>query len=348
MKPNLVESVASPIHKDTRIDPDRGVLSGLCVFRPVSLNNRVYSKKAQESLLKLADNAKSYMDHGIFGSSVKDLVGKFHSPRMAEDGAIYADLKVLKSSDAYSKIFEVATEMPDLAGFSINAKGKFADSNDEHGREQVEDVLRLYSIDWVGDPATTSGMYEDNKGKDTGGDLKMKKVVEYLMDKIRTIGLTEDGIENAVIQYIKNLEQEKESLTSATVQLTEERKEVDKKVKEFEASLEELKSVKAKLQNYEDAENQKKALKAREDLIAKVLEEEKLPADKISKEFNEILMELGGEKVEDRIRALVKERKKMLEPVMDKTMGDEQKNTKAGDTVLSDEEARKKLHEAMK
>jgi hypothetical protein len=68
-------------------------------------------------------------------------------------------LYVLKSSPGRDLIFDVAENMPHLAGFSISGTGKFSEPDDK-GIETVEDVVSLQSIDFVGHPATTSSVWE--------------------------------------------------------------------------------------------------------------------------------------------------------------------------------------------
>ena len=46
-----------------------------------------------------------------------------------------------------------------MAGFSISGTGKFSEP-DNKGIETVEDVVSLQSIDFVGHPAATSGIWE--------------------------------------------------------------------------------------------------------------------------------------------------------------------------------------------
>ena len=91
---NIQERVENIITEVTQIDEEAGTITGVCLLRPESRNNRVYTEKAMNSVRRLAEGTKSFLDHaGPFsgGSSVKDLLGRFSNIKK-HDGAIYADL----------------------------------------------------------------------------------------------------------------------------------------------------------------------------------------------------------------------------------------------------------------
>jgi len=149
-----------------KINRQEGTISGVCLIRSVSKNNRVYSETALNSIKRIvAGGCKSFLDHDgpYSNSSVKDLIGSFNNSRIHEDG-VWADLKVLNSSPGKELVFEIAETMPELAGFSINGRGKFSEEKDSLGREVVEDVVVLRSVDFVGEPATTHGVFESQQG----------------------------------------------------------------------------------------------------------------------------------------------------------------------------------------
>ena len=168
-----------------RVDEENSRISRVAIMNSVSRNNRVYSDKAMASILKLAEGTKSFLDHGnafTGGSSVKDILGRFTRP--TKDGnTIYANLEVLKNSPGRDMIFEIATSFPEMAGFSINARGKFADATDPQGREVVEDVVALRSVDFVGNPATVNGVWEQEDRETELTELRTE--VADLKEKIR-------------------------------------------------------------------------------------------------------------------------------------------------------------------
>lgn len=145
--------------------PNQNLIKGICLINRVSRNNRVYLDEALNDIVKLADGIKCNLDHlsrDVNGKarSVKDIIGKIINPRQV-NGGVFGDLSVLKSQKDW--IFAIAEQMPELAGMSIVAKGRISDERDSQGREQVESVSILTSIDLVSNPATTKGLFEANQ-----------------------------------------------------------------------------------------------------------------------------------------------------------------------------------------
>ena len=343
------------IDENTKIDKNMGMVWGICAFRPESLNNRIYKPKAVNAIKSLMDGCKCFMDHGdcFSGQSLENLTGILHKPRK-HNGGIYADLEILDNAKCRNMFFEMAENHPSSTGFSISARGVFAEEKDDQGREQVEDITNLWSTDWVDSPATTSGMFEKketNINKNSGGDTRMDKILMYLEGKIKVKGLTEDGQEQAVIKYIEDLEESdytiNESLKSVKEDNESLKAENAKITKEFGDTKDKLIAATGKLQIHEDENTKKETLKSRKELIAKVLVEEKLEIKEISEKMNKIFHSFSEAEAEDQIRELVKLQKTKLNPDMDN--GDEHINeSNSGDKKkLTDEEARLKLQEAL-
>jgi cation transport regulator ChaB len=161
---NLRETLTNVFTENTKVDKESNSIKGICMLRSESLNNRWYTPEALDSLVELAKEApiKSFVDHDTFlqGQSVLKLLGEFSNLRRQED-AVYADLNVFKSSPGYGLLFELAESgRSNAAGFSINARGQFSDEPDPHGREVVERIVAIRSCDFVGEPATTHGLFE--------------------------------------------------------------------------------------------------------------------------------------------------------------------------------------------
>jgi hypothetical protein len=361
---DISEYFDNAITEVSKVDKAQNMIYGICAFRPVSQNNRVYSEKAQKTLLSLMSNKKAFRNHGAFLSSsgVEDLLGEHVNPRK-HNGGIYTDLSILETARYKDMIFDIAENKPHLAGFSINARGKFAEKPDAEGREVVEDIIALRSVDFVGDPATTFGVFEEKQklenknSQESGGDYCMDRTLAYVEGKIKTKGLTDEGVDQSVLEYIKKLEDAQESLTGSVTSLTEDNKQNEEAFKATQKELdrvkEEYKTVEARLTNYVDKEEAEKAAKERKKLIEKVFENEKFSKEKASKSFMRILLEIKeteGESVEDRIKDLVNDRIGTMKPDdgMDLSAGDEQKEEKGDkDHSTKVKEAREKIGSVM-
>lgn len=163
-----------------RVDEANNRVLKVALITSESRNGRVYKQKALNSIKDKADGVKSFLDHstGMNNSSVKDLLGVFSNPRL-EGNTVYADLEVLKSSVGKALLMEVATKHPKLAGFSISGTGEMNDKPDAQGREVVEDVVDLRSVDFVGSPASTNGVFEHEENKSTNENEEEQKQEFY-------------------------------------------------------------------------------------------------------------------------------------------------------------------------
>lgn len=144
---------------EAKYDEDDNLIRNVCLLSSISKNNRKYLDEALNNVVSLADGVKIFCDHPKRGEavrSVKDVIGAIESPHRT-DGKIYGNLRVLSSHKNW--IFALAKETPNLVGMSIVARGRISPERDSEGREQVESVKSLSSIDLVSEPATTSGLY---------------------------------------------------------------------------------------------------------------------------------------------------------------------------------------------
>jgi hypothetical protein len=147
---------------DGRVNKETNTIHNIAVLTSLSLNNRIYTPSALKSIVPLINGTKSFVDHAYEpqGHSIMSLLGEFRNPRL--DGTtVRADLTILKSSQGRNIIFDLAEHFPHSVGFSIYAKGRFNENPDSSGREVVEEIISLRSIDLVTEPATTHGLFEE-------------------------------------------------------------------------------------------------------------------------------------------------------------------------------------------
>ena len=135
------------------VDEENFVIKGVRIINPHSENGREYLKEAIQDLHGLiTDNAMSYIDHDKTGAerSIRDWSGWVSSPRIVEGRSIAGDYQYLKSEPQNAKIIESIKRGNRRVGFSIDAEGEVSNG-------QVTKVTKLYSVDLVTRPATTSG-----------------------------------------------------------------------------------------------------------------------------------------------------------------------------------------------
>jgi hypothetical protein len=145
-----------------KVDREAGIIYGAKVVGFQSKNGGRYSKECLEAAKSMYEGAKCNLNHPHRESpgvdrNIEDRFGIFHNVRIGEDGA-YADLHYLKAHPFADRACEAAESMPEIFGFSHNAKT--IQVPDGNGGIIHESITRVRSVDLVADPATTSSIFE--------------------------------------------------------------------------------------------------------------------------------------------------------------------------------------------
>lgn len=159
---------------EVSIDSASMVLRNVALVGQISKNGRRYTREALQGGAELYNNVRVYLDHPHREDeqrgwrSVRDLAGKIENAHF-NGTKVRGDI-VLLGNEGGKLTFELANSMPDIAGMSHNAYGKY---HRENGEEIVESIERVVSVDVVTEPATNNGFFESilNRG-DNGMDIK--------------------------------------------------------------------------------------------------------------------------------------------------------------------------------
>lgn len=170
------------VSKARRIDEAAGTLFDLVALGPSSANGRDYPESTMRAALPLFEGKQSFADHDRQGDpSVYHVLGVWQNCRV-EEGRVRGDFAYFKSHPLAPRLVEAARrpELHNALGFSINAHGRTADRG---GRQVVEALTSLTSIDLVARAATAKGLYESRGLFDSqGGPMRstVRKLLEYL------------------------------------------------------------------------------------------------------------------------------------------------------------------------
>jgi hypothetical protein len=172
----LCESTFSPAAK---IDREAGVIRGVRVLGKHSRNRgREYSDGAMAAALSLYEGVEVNIDH----PSKKDVNGN----RPFSDGfgvlknvskdseGVLADLHYLKSHPLAESVLERAERFPERFGLSHVA---FGDEVKRGGRQIVESIAEVKSVDLVRNPATTNGLFESEENT-------MSKTIRQIVESV--------------------------------------------------------------------------------------------------------------------------------------------------------------------
>ncbi len=140
---------------EATLTPEERAVEVVCIRPGLSKNGNYYAPEVVRGMMPLFEGARAFADHPAPGErperSVRDLVGYYKAPRIGDDGALRATLKVSKNADwLWSLIEESVTDGHELVGISIDADGRVAQGRvDGKTCRVVEGITKLNSCDVV-------------------------------------------------------------------------------------------------------------------------------------------------------------------------------------------------------
>ncbi len=152
----LTERVSTPF-AGASVDREKGIIRGVKLCGGSSANGRDYPPEVFRRDVRKYEGAAIYADHGR-DRSVDRKIGWIESPSVDADGTPRGDAHLLKTHPLYERVMEAAERNPAMFGFSHVALCETSYGAD--GRERVEGLRAIESVDLVAEPATTKGIFE--------------------------------------------------------------------------------------------------------------------------------------------------------------------------------------------
>lgn len=140
----------------SKVDRESGHIDGVLICGIESRNNRDYPLAVLRRDFARYEGAAVNCDHADEPTVARRL-GWFTNVQPGADGRPRGRLNVLKSHPMAAAVFEAAERNPSLFGMSHVA---VCGTKRINGRETVESINKVLSIDLVADPATTKSLYE--------------------------------------------------------------------------------------------------------------------------------------------------------------------------------------------
>jgi hypothetical protein len=162
-----------------QVDADKAVIRGVRILGLESANGRTYSREAVRRACVLYEGKVVNVDHPIRpadGTSLSRRFGWLEAVRQDDDGGLRGDLHYLAAHPLAAAVAEAARRRPQLMGLSHNAVGR---GRRENGREVIESIESVQSVDLVADPASVSGLFE-SKGCPAVAKKKLSELIESL------------------------------------------------------------------------------------------------------------------------------------------------------------------------
>lgn len=288
---NLKESAEKDILilsslKEANIDKENKIIRDVVLLSRFSANNREYTPECLQKAVPMFEGIKAFLNHQRKrdrgeGRDVKDLVGRYKNVRV-EDDKLKGDLNLLDGPHA-GTVLSIAEDMPDVAGNSIHAQGRYRRNN---GKEVVEELTKGHSVDLVTDPATTASLFEETETKEEK-DMEWGKMTlaEFKINRA-------DLYEAILAEGVSSRDDEVKTLGEERDQFKKDNDEL--KVKE--------------------------AVGKKGELVDRLLNESELPDEAKTDTFRGILIVVQEKKegdkvisVEDQVKALIEDRKSILD-----------------------------------
>jgi hypothetical protein len=152
----LTERVNKPF-AGTRVNREAGTIDGVLICGTESANGRDYPAAVLRRDYAVYEGAVVNCDHAR-ESTVDRRFGWFTGVKPGDDGRPRGTLNVLLQHPMAARVFEAAERNPALFGFSHVAMCET--TRGKNGREVVEAIKGVESIDLVASPATTKGLFE--------------------------------------------------------------------------------------------------------------------------------------------------------------------------------------------
>lgn len=143
------------------VDRDAGVIRSVKILGRESKNGRTYSDKALNEAARQYEGCDVNVNHPDRSKPnserrIEDGIGWLESVRVERDG-VYGDLHYLKEHPSAGLVVEAAERKSNRFGLSHNAQGTVHKVN---GKNVVESIDRVLSVDLVQNPATNAGLFE--------------------------------------------------------------------------------------------------------------------------------------------------------------------------------------------
>ena len=177
MAKRLTERVAAPL-AGCKVNREAGTIEGVLICGTSSENGRDYPPDVFHRDHRLYEGGLINCDHGRGEPTVDRRFGWFSNVRVDESGRPRGTLNALKTHPMYERVMEAAERNPSLFGFSHVAMCETR--LEKSGREVVEAIKKVESIDLVANPATTRSLFEseDTPKGDDWISAKIKKLMD--------------------------------------------------------------------------------------------------------------------------------------------------------------------------
>jgi hypothetical protein len=160
----MSESLQEYVHsgqQQLRVDREAGIIRGVKLLGLASRNGRRYRESALEGAVSLYEEAKVNINHPkghpLSPRDYQDRLGVVRGVEFRAGEGLFGELHFNPKHALSEQLVWDAEHAPQNVGMSHNVLARTSRSGDD---TVVEAITKVQSIDLVADPATTSGLFE--------------------------------------------------------------------------------------------------------------------------------------------------------------------------------------------
>lgn len=219
-----IQEYTSNAGSTLKVDHEKGIIPACKILGRVSANNREYTPGSITNAIQLYESCAVFVDHGKKGEvrSYRDRLGQFKNVSEQADG-LFGDFHFNPKHALAEQIAWDAENCPSNCGFSHDAE---AHVSRKDGKQIVESILSVRSVDLVAKPATTAGLFESTDTKPTQEtsnveykDITLASLTENRKDLVEQ--LTGTDATSKLNQEIKTLKESISASDAEKLALTE-------------------------------------------------------------------------------------------------------------------------------
>ena len=265
----------------TRVDRTAGVIRGVKLIGFESRNNRIYPAKVLKEAVHLYEGAKVNIDHPDRGPSQErkysDRFGAIKNVRFVEGQGLYGDFHFNPHHPMTEQVLWDAENNPEALGFSHNATLRLG--KPQGGKEVIESIIQIRSMDLVADPATTTSLFESQDMDEmpsapAATETDPKAAMKGAFRQMIMAAVDDESLDmRATIKKITEIMKSQEKLmgggSSAPADDAEESYEKDGKKMAEESYKQTISALTQRLESYEAKEKQAQRLESINTELAK-------------------------------------------------------------------------------
>jgi hypothetical protein len=258
----------------TRVDRTSGVIRGVKLIGFESRNNRIYPAKVLKEAVHLYEGAKVNIDHPERGPGQErkysDRFGAIKNVRFVENQGLYGDFHFNPHHPMTEQVLWDAENNPEALGFSHNATLRLG--KPQGGKEVIESIIQIRSMDLVADPATTTSLFESENMDEmpsapAATETDPKAAMKGAFRQMIMAAVDDESLDmRSTIKKISEIMKSQEKLmgggSSAPEDEAEEAYEKDGKKMAEESYKQTIASLTQRLESYEAKEKQAQRLES--------------------------------------------------------------------------------------